>query len=137
MQLCKHADLIAQYGQDCLKYERPWQKWQWKEARHWEDCSFHPLWKESCEYKRLPDTITVNGAEIVAPMKETPEKGAKYWTIYSLGADGVCEFSWFGSINDFVAFHYGIWSTEADAALAFEVMVAKPLRQAMKGGRRE
>ena len=62
-----HAELMAQYAQDALETDKPWERWQLRNsvAEHWEDCEGDPRWLNSFVYRRKPET------ESDAPAKYT------------------------------------------------------------------
>jgi len=62
-----HAELMAQYAQDALETDRPWERWQSrsKGAAHdnmaWRTMYGHPKWQGSRDYRRKPVQVQVAG----------------------------------------------------------------------------
>lgn len=73
-----HANLIIQYHKGS---ERDKQRWQYAYKDTWLDCDGEPCWYENHKYRLKPDTITIDGKEYVAPLREPPAIGTNYWKI--------------------------------------------------------
>jgi hypothetical protein len=71
----KHYKLALQYAEDMNKYEKPWTKWQFQRehSREWRNATKCPKWHNVIEYRRIPDTITVNGIEVPEPLSVVKE----------------------------------------------------------------
>lgn len=56
-----HADLIRQYAEDEIKYERAHILWEFKELtdERWHDLPARPFFKPEYQFRRKPETITV------------------------------------------------------------------------------
>lgn len=67
-----HATLMLQYAQDAAETETPWERWEWRAGNKmpFEACTNHPAWVPVFVYRRKPQTITVNGFEVPAPVKD-------------------------------------------------------------------
>lgn len=70
-----HATLMLQYAQDAAETETPWERWEWRAGSNmpFEACANNPAWAPEHAYRRKPQTITVNGFEVPAPVKEAAE----------------------------------------------------------------
>lgn len=55
---CPHAELIKQYAEDCQKYEKPWELWQFYEevAARWGCLNQHPRWYKGELYRRIGES---------------------------------------------------------------------------------
>lgn len=57
-----HADLMAEYAKDAAVSEKPWTKWELREAGTddpWERAHRHPAWSVDYEYRRRPAAMTL------------------------------------------------------------------------------
>lgn len=68
--MCKghvHAELMAQYAQDALETDRPWERWQSRSKASerpglaWRTLYGHPKWQDSRDYRRKPTQVRVAG----------------------------------------------------------------------------
>lgn len=68
----KHALLMAMYAQDALTTDKPHLLWEYRSPYErragWSRCVTAPIWVESREYRRKPQTRMVNGFEVEAPV---------------------------------------------------------------------
>lgn len=84
-----HAELMAQYAQDALETDRPWERWQVKgpemithvsnprDKDGYITCECHPSWHPSHVYRRKPHRVQIAGEVfddvlIFQPSKEEP-----------------------------------------------------------------
>ena len=70
----KHAALMAQYAQDALETETPWERWQMRPeggTEGWRNCSGRLCFSERFEYRRKPRTLTYS-VTIPEPLREAP-----------------------------------------------------------------
>ena len=75
-----HAELMAQYAQDAMQSETPWEYWESKfNNSNWYTLSTNPSWKTEHIYRRKPKTIVVNGFTVNAPLNKEPEKNARFF----------------------------------------------------------
>lgn len=53
-----HAELMAQYAQDALETDKPWERWEFKRLidDFWHDCVEHPAWTINFDYRRKPES---------------------------------------------------------------------------------
>lgn len=51
-----HAELMAQYAQDAMETDKPWERWQchWGQRTGWDDVEDNPSWCKSTQYRRKP-----------------------------------------------------------------------------------
>lgn len=75
-----HAHLMALYAQDAAETDKPWERWEVKNptSHQWSSLKDNPWWIDTCEYRRKPKTIKVNGFEVPEPLKEVAD-GATVW----------------------------------------------------------
>jgi hypothetical protein len=82
-----HAELMAQYAQDAMESETPWEYWESKfNNSNWYTLSTNPSWKTEHIYRRKSKTIVVNGFTINAPLNKEPERNAMFFV-----ADPTCK----------------------------------------------
>jgi hypothetical protein len=65
----KHAALMAQYAQDAMETETPWERWEHKpnEANYWIQCGDNTCFFDGSEYRRKPNkprTMMLGGMEM-------------------------------------------------------------------------
>jgi hypothetical protein len=66
---------------------------------HDEPTPFEYLSDELFEWRIKPETITINGHEVPAPVREPLENGQVYWQV-SLGNDDMCfQYAWRGDYS--------------------------------------
>lgn len=67
-----HAHLMALYAQDAAETDKPWLRWEVKNpaSQQWSPLKDNPWWVDTCEYRRKPKTIKVNGFDVPEPLKE-------------------------------------------------------------------
>jgi hypothetical protein len=74
-----HAELMAQYAEDAKTHAEPWKLWELRaKGGDWYDCTLHPYWLETQEFRRKPKTHIVNGVEI-PDLRIRPKEGQVYW----------------------------------------------------------
>ena len=74
----KHAHLMAQYAQDALETETPWERWEWKGEREWLPLSRECAFSIRFEFRRKPKTLT-HTVTIPEPLRDAPEVGESYY----------------------------------------------------------
>jgi len=74
-----HAELMAQYAQDAMETDTPWERWERVHCGEWVDCLYHPGWFSGGKYRRKPQTIT-RTITYPKPLSELPE-GSRYFYI--------------------------------------------------------
>jgi len=73
-----HAELMAQYAQDAMETDEPWERWEFRDFDvDWSDCRGHPSWMEHRQYRRKPQTIT-RTITYPEPLTELPKDRAVY-----------------------------------------------------------
>ena len=93
-----HAALMAQYAEDALETDAPWERWEQGGAWAWETCPYHPSWLSGHNYRRKPPTININGFEVPEPCCSLGIGDEFYWP--AIGR--------FGCDSDL--FHTGAWT---------------------------
>lgn len=99
----KHALLMAMYAQDALTTDKPHLLWEYRSPDErrvgWRSCVTAPIWVESWEYRRKPQTRMVNGFEVEVPVQHADPTTAYYvarpdianWVYRLTGASGLCQ----------------------------------------------
>lgn len=83
---------IEQYAQDWKACPHPWKMWQVFSAfEGWQDLEAHPLWLDYVQYRRKPETVSINGVTINAPMRKAPNDVIKayrmtFHSVYEVNA---------------------------------------------------
>lgn len=49
-----HAELMAQYAQDAMETDKPWERWQFADGFDWHPIRSNPMWGASAKYRRKP-----------------------------------------------------------------------------------
>lgn len=66
-----HAELMLMYAQDAMETDKPWERWQCCTGLGgWNAMQMGPNWYEETGYRRKPQTVTINGFEVPAPLDE-------------------------------------------------------------------
>ena len=76
-----HAELMLQYAQDAMETNKPWERWEYRDAPEdgWEPCKGTPVWDPAAKYRRKPRTIHINGIEVPEPCREPLEGVTHYY----------------------------------------------------------
>ena len=79
----KHAALIKQFAEDMAIDKELISKWKYRIPKdvYFTNVNHAPSWIEDYEYRREPETITVNGVEVPEPCREPLERGDVYWEV--------------------------------------------------------
>jgi len=121
------AEQFRMIADEAAVNPRPWKAFEYRDViSMWTPCPDIQTALLSAAQERLrrkPRTVTVNGIEVPAPMREAPKMGTIYWTITAAYPDGVLKKSWGNSPMDLRRLNAGfVWATEADARAAFEAI---------------
>ena len=78
-----HALLMAEYAKDALTSKNPWEGWQYgrKGKELWYMVTEHPAWDESCDYRRKPKIILINGIEVPEPLRVAPKEDTEVYPV--------------------------------------------------------
>ena len=120
-----HAELMAQYAQDALETETPWERWQFRlvGAKNWLDGSYGIGFSWRCEYRRKPRTMTYT-VTIPEPMREAPEVGESYYVPCQLAPALWGSFEWYNGDLDKLYLKRGLcFATREDAIAAAKAML--------------
>lgn len=129
-----HAALKELYFQDWRETDKPWERWQVLLASgFWVGCIEHPGWSVEYEYRRKPDTITVNGITVNAPLRVAPPLGTEYWTVSA--DEGVIWSTWDDDEIDKNRLKNGCACATQEDAEALWVAVTAPLRAYVGSGK--
>lgn len=119
-----HAELMMQYAKDAMETDKPWERWQFKShSSHWATCHIvTPSWNEETEYRRKPQTLSINGHEVPEPYRGEMQIGQPYYTpdLYNCGTDYWDVYhdrQWENNIYDNVAMKNGLLHLTEDAAI--------------------
>lgn len=84
-----HAESMLQYAQDAMETDKPSLRWQYNLGAGWISyCGGSPSWETDYQYRRKPQTVTISGFEVPAPLKafkaeyyyvESPACRELYW----------------------------------------------------------
>jgi hypothetical protein len=85
---------MAQYAQDAMETDRPWERWEYynESSRQWCSLRRHPSWYLASQYRRKPRTININGFDVPEPAREPLERGQQYYAPNITG----CAQIWMG-----------------------------------------
>jgi len=73
-----HAELMAQYAQDAMETDSPWERWERMSGGAWVDCWCSPGWFSAAKYRRKPQTIT-RTITYPKPLSELPEGACVFY----------------------------------------------------------
>ena len=97
-----HAELMAQYAEDAMRTNKPWQLLEFKQIvdvdqtwSDWTECKCSPEWCEYRKYRRKPKFININGYNVPEPLREEPAMGTDYFVV-STSNPTPQEFAWSG-----------------------------------------
>ncbi len=73
----KHAKLMAQYADDALLSETPWESWEYSmDTDIFQPCCKHPVWAPGTKYRRKKTCIFIGSNPIHKPLTKI-EDGAR------------------------------------------------------------
>lgn len=126
----KHAALMAQYAQDALETETPWERWEWKGEREWLPLSRECAFSIRFEYRRKPKTLTYT-VTIPEPLREAPQLDTEYYLV-SLFEPRHFEVAYWGDCSgERMLLKRGLcFKTEEDAIAAAKAMLPSEREQA-------
>ena len=77
-----HAKLMAQYTEDALETDKPWERWEFScQKQEYKTLWDHPTWHEKNKYRRKPKVILINGHEVPEPHRTPLKDGEVYWAL--------------------------------------------------------
>ena len=110
-----HAAAMAQYAEDALETDKPWERWEFCHMRgEYQSLHGHPEWVKDNKYRRKAKTILINGHEVPEPCRTPLKEGEEYWTISIVG--GSTSSLWQGDVIDFGCLENGFIHLTRDAA---------------------
>jgi len=117
----QHAEEIGMFAEDAQETNKPGLRWQFRgkseDGSLWMSCNPDgPEWLPEHEYRRKPQTITVNGVEVPKPLTELPESDAVWVARVDLNARSFCTHC--DSEFARVALYHGIAHSTEEAAIA-------------------
>jgi len=76
-----HAENMALYAEDALETDEPWLRWESSYINNpgWSGFTHHPNWNDNVEYRRIPQTIDINGHKVPKPVCEELTFGLTYF----------------------------------------------------------
>ena len=125
----KHAHLMAQYAQDAMETDKPWDRWQFRvlDTEGWLDCASGTGFSDLCEYRRKPRTLTYS-VTIPEPLRNAPKVGETYYASSLPTEDFYIAYEWLGHMTDRRWLKRGLcFKTEEDAIAAAKAML--PIKQ--------
>lgn len=69
-----HAELMAQYAEDAMETDRPWERWEVEDSLAigvWVTLSAAPVWKPSLKYRRKQQNVQQWLEDRVTLLEET------------------------------------------------------------------
>ena len=112
-----HAELMAQYAEDALESDKPWERWEFSmNSQDYKSLHKHPSWGESNKYRRKPKVILINGHEVPEPCRTPLDIDDEYWTFIFFAEEGVIQFDWADDIEERNAFKNGFIHLTKEAA---------------------
>ena len=124
----KHAELMAQYAQDAMETDKPWERWEDAISGvdlidPWETLCQNPCWDVSFKYRRKPRPIRIGEYDVPEPVRDRDlfKEGQYYW-MPSI-ENGAKQSTWFADFDDNARILMGlIYLTEEDAELCSEAL---------------
>jgi hypothetical protein len=77
-----HAQSMKLYAEDAAETDKPWERWEFRyptRTQEWSALNSDIYWVRSFEYRRKPQTITVNGREVPAPYYGPLKENVAYY----------------------------------------------------------
>ena len=121
----KHAHLMAQYAQDAMETDKPWDRWQFRSvgAKNWLNCRCGIGFSDLCEYRRKPRTLTYS-VTIPEPLREAPHDGKVCFVPNIASNRFYFNTSWDGDCVDNFRLERGLcFATKEDAIAAAIAML--------------
>lgn len=119
-----HHIFMAEYAKDAAENDEPWKNWEVKikdsEVRNgWAQCIHNPLWHTSCDYRRKPKTILINGYHVPEPIRTPPERGTIFFypNLSEMDNYSVGRLMWNENRFDYCCLHTGIIHLRKEAAI--------------------
>lgn len=99
-----HAELMAQYAEDAMTNDKPWEMYQIKTVQNiWKDIGGQFIFDSNLTYRRKPKTHTVHGVEI-PDLRVSPKYGeyyylanpvsSTYYTVHKFIKDDTLDIIW-------------------------------------------
>ena len=110
-----HADTMAQYAEDALETDKPWERWEFScGGQYYVSLETTPQWTENFKYRRKPKVILINGHEVPEPHRTPLKDGVFYWIpdLFS----GATSLRWEDDYTDFVYLKNGFVHLTKEAA---------------------
>jgi hypothetical protein len=109
------------YSEDAKETDKPWERWEWKKKsdNHWKcfEGDAGPGWVNSCEYRRKPKTIKINGIEVPEPVREKLDRSVEFY-MPELNVENLFVRSfWTEDIKDYLWLQRGIIHLTKEAAI--------------------
>jgi len=126
----QHLEMMQHYANViCVKYpEKPWKRVQSRHAdMRWETMNMHPAWLDNCDYRFIPETITLNGVELPEPLRVEPKDGSR---VYCLGYTSGVGLSLPIQYSEYYKWHFdsGLLHSTREAAQAWLDAITKVAR---------
>lgn len=114
-----HAELMAQYAQDAMETDTPWDRWEFMDGNiDWTALVRNPAWDECSMYRRKPRTLNINGYEVPEPVRKPITMHDPYYIPQLGGAELCCMRAWCDKIDDYQRLEKGIIHLTPEAAIA-------------------
>lgn len=115
-----HAALMAEYAKDAAETSTPWERWEVRTpaSEYWVAAVAHPEWNTNHEYRRKPQTITVNGFTVPKPMATAPARRASYYLASLTRSDYYFADNWSDTTYENLLLERGLIHATQEAAIA-------------------
>ena len=116
-----HAELMAQYAQDAMETDAPWELWEYRRANYngpWDELETNPTWCEYNRYRRKPRVININGHEVPEPVRRPLASECKYFAPTIDGFYLAAEYYWQDDETDNRLLERGLVHLTEKAAIA-------------------
>lgn len=122
-----HAASMLLYAEDAAETDKPWERWEFKSSvTGFNNCLKHPEWNDHFEYRRKPQTITVNGVEVPEPMREEPQNTDWYYLAYPFSEALYAQYIWTGEKSEKLWLEKGLLHSTPEAAIAHAKAMIAP-----------
>lgn len=122
-----HAESMFLYAQDALETDKPWERWECKDAvEGWYSLTDHPMWGLYLIYRRKPKTILVNGIEVPEPVRKPLKEAETYWLAVPTNPRRALQTVWSDDEDDKLFLSRGLVHLTKEAAVLHAEAMLKP-----------
>ena len=113
----KHAHSMAQYAQDALETDKPWERWEWKGGGGWYPLASAFAFSIHYEYRRKPRALTYT-VTMPEPLRKAPEVGTIVYIPTPLAKELASVYCWYGTPQDERLINRGMCFAKKEDAIA-------------------